>query len=54
MKILKQMTKFLALLAALMVCQGTAVSGACSRLFNKHLADYESELGREKVTGYLF
>ncbi len=35
MKILKQMTMFLALLAALVVCQGTAASGACSGAFQQ-------------------
>jgi len=38
MKILKQMTKFLALLAALMVCQGTAASGACPGAFQRALS----------------
>jgi hypothetical protein len=42
------MTKFLALVAALMACQGRAASSVCSGLFNKHLADYELGLGRKK------
>jgi hypothetical protein len=35
MKILKQMTKFLTLLAALVVCQRTTASGACSGAFQQ-------------------
>jgi hypothetical protein len=49
MKFLKQMTMFLALLAALVVCQGITASSVCSGIFNKHLAYYKSKTLSGKI-----
>lgn len=58
MKIFKQMTAYLVILAALIVCQAVGweppIRGLAPGLFHKHLADYDSERrrGQDSASGH--